>query len=120
MRPRAIGPLRRIITVANLRIEKGHDTLLDAARRIVRDQPDVEFLLVGDGPLRRTLEERVRRDDLTRHVRFLGERTDVASLLHAADLFVPTFALRGMSQRRARSDGHWTPRCRRASRGLPK
>lgn len=88
MRPRAIGPLRRIITVANLRIEKGHDTLLDAARRIVREQPDVEFLLVGDGPLRRTLEERVRRDDLTRHVRFLGERTDVASLLHAADVFV--------------------------------
>ena len=88
MRPRAIGPLRRIITVANLRTEKGHDTLLAAARRVVRDQPEVEFLFVGDGPLRRTLEEQARAGGLARNVRFLGERSDVAALLRTSDFFV--------------------------------
>ncbi len=88
MRPRALGPLRRIITVANLRAEKGHDTLLAAARRVVRDQPEVEFLFVGDGPLRRVLEDQAHADGLARHVRFLGERSDIAALLGAADLFV--------------------------------
>jgi glycosyltransferase involved in cell wall biosynthesis len=74
--------------VANLRAEKGHDTLLSAARRVVRNQPEVEFLFVGDGPLRGALEDQVHASGLARNVRFLGERSDVAALLGAADLFV--------------------------------
>ncbi len=36
----------------------------------LRDDPSIEFLLIGDGPLRRTLEDRVDRDKL-KNIRFL-------------------------------------------------
>ncbi|MGH9310924.1 MAG: glycosyltransferase, partial [Vicinamibacterales bacterium] len=78
---------RRVITVANLRPEKSHETLLDAAERLVPAFPDLEILIVGDGPRRAELERRVRDKGLARTVRFLGHREDVADLLAASDAF---------------------------------
>jgi glycosyltransferase involved in cell wall biosynthesis len=80
--------LRRIVTVANLRAEKGHDTLVAAAPRIVRHQPDVEFCIVGDGPERAAIAEQVSARGLGSHFRFLGQRDDVPALLASSDLFV--------------------------------
>lgn len=58
--------------IARLFHLKGHDDLLAAAPRIVAAQPDVRFLLVGDGILRESLERRVAALGLTAHFRFLG------------------------------------------------
>lgn len=85
-KPAAAGP--RIITVANLRPEKGHDTLLAAAARVAQVRPDAEWSIVGDGPLRTTLEQAVAARGLDGRVRFLGERRDVPALLAASDIFV--------------------------------
>jgi glycosyltransferase involved in cell wall biosynthesis len=79
--------VRRFITVANLRAEKNHETLLAAAAALQRAYPDLEFQIVGDGPRRRQLEQLARDRGLSR-VAFLGHREDVASLLAAADVFV--------------------------------
>ncbi|MGE0445036.1 MAG: glycosyltransferase [Vicinamibacterales bacterium] len=88
--PRTAGPpnLRTITTVANLRPEKGHDVLLEAAARVVRTHPDVQFQFVGDGPMRSTLEQRARAMDLGGRVAFLGHREDVPELLANCTLFV--------------------------------
>jgi glycosyltransferase involved in cell wall biosynthesis len=80
--------LRRIITVANLRPEKGYDTLIVAAALIVRHRPDVEFAVVGDGPLRGSLIDEVAARGLSSHFRFLGQRNDVPALLATSDVFV--------------------------------
>ena len=80
--------IRRVVTVANLRPEKGHDTLIAAAARIVSERPETEFLIVGDGVLRDSLERRVSELGLSRQIRFLGERSDVAGLLASSDVFV--------------------------------
>jgi glycosyltransferase involved in cell wall biosynthesis len=85
---RAGQPIRRVVTVANLRPEKGHDTLLAAAARVVGARPDTEFLIVGEGAMRDALERRVRELGLSGRVRFLGERSDVAALLASSDVFV--------------------------------
>ena len=77
-----------MVTVANLRPEKGHDTLIAAASRIVDERPDTEFLIVGDGPLRESLERQVTARGLGARVRFLGERSDVPALLASSDIFV--------------------------------
>ena len=82
----AAGP--RIITVANLRPEKGHDTLLAAAARVLQDRPDAEWSIIGDGPLRASLEQDAAARGLGGRVRFLGERNDVPALLTASDVFV--------------------------------
>lgn len=81
-------PPRRVITVANLRPEKSHETLIDAATRLVPAFPDLEILVVGDGPRRAELERCVRDKALSRTVRFLGHREDVADLLAASGAFV--------------------------------
>jgi L-malate glycosyltransferase len=78
---------RRVITVANLRAEKSHETLIAAAEMVVRDFPDVEFQIVGDGPRRTELEALVRSRRLEDAVHFLGHREDVSRLLADADIF---------------------------------
>jgi glycosyltransferase involved in cell wall biosynthesis len=81
-------PLRRIVMVANLRVEKGHDTLITAAPAIIERHPDVEFWIVGDGPLRRGLEQDVADRGLGSRFVFHGQRHDVPALLAESDLFV--------------------------------
>jgi glycosyltransferase involved in cell wall biosynthesis len=85
---RAPRPLRRALTVANLRVEKGHDVLIDAIAMHGRGLADIEFQLVGDGPCREGLERRVRDHGISHRVRFLGERHDIPQLLADADLFI--------------------------------
>jgi glycosyltransferase involved in cell wall biosynthesis len=90
-RPSAIpapGAMRRIISVGNLRPEKGHDTLLDAAQRVLASGADVRIQIVGDGPCRSGLEALARERGIAGRVDFLGHREDVPSLLAAADIFV--------------------------------
>jgi glycosyltransferase involved in cell wall biosynthesis len=80
--------IRRIVMVANLRPEKGHDTLLAAAPRILARYPDASFTFVGDGPRREALETLTRALGITDRVRFVGESRDVAPILAEHDLFV--------------------------------
>ena len=79
---------RTVVTVANLRAEKGHEVLIAAAALLAGEFPAVEFRIVGDGPRRADLERRVRSAGLERQVTFAGHREDVAGLLAGADLFV--------------------------------
>ncbi len=84
----AAKPRSRVITVANLRPEKSHETLIAAASQLSADFPDVQFQVVGDGPRRAELEALVRARGLERTVVFLGHREDVSDRLAAADVFV--------------------------------
>jgi glycosyltransferase involved in cell wall biosynthesis len=78
---------RRVLVVANLRPEKGHDVLIDAAAEVLRRLPDAEFEIVGGGPERGTLEARAEARHVRRAFTFLGHRDDVASRLAAAHIF---------------------------------
>ncbi|HET9719236.1 MAG TPA: glycosyltransferase [Solirubrobacteraceae bacterium] len=80
-------PAHRIVCVANLRRQKGHDVLLSAFAQVVRQLPDAELLLVGDGPLRAGLSEQARRLGIERSVQFTGAADDVWPLLAEADVF---------------------------------
>ncbi|HMF29739.1 MAG TPA: glycosyltransferase, partial [Candidatus Cybelea sp.] len=44
------GEIRTILTVANLRPEKAHEVLFEAAARLLRRYPSLRFQIVGDGP----------------------------------------------------------------------
>ena len=85
---RPVRPVRTIITVANLRPEKNHETLIAAAATLQAAHPGVRFQVVGDGSRRRELEALTRARGVERIVEFLGHRDDVPELLAAADLFV--------------------------------
>ena len=85
---RASTSRRNIVVVANLRPEKGHDVLIDAAVHVLRRFPDARFEVVGDGPELGTLMALVSARALTRSFSFLGHRNDVAARLGRADIFV--------------------------------
>jgi len=80
--------LRTVIVVANLRAEKGHDVLIDAAPEVTRQFPDVRFEFVGAGPELERLRARARAAGVGDAIAFLGHREDVGARLDAADIFV--------------------------------
>jgi glycosyltransferase involved in cell wall biosynthesis len=73
---------------AMLRPEKDHENFLRAARLVIDRVPNAKFLIVGDGPMRRTIETSIAELKLTDHVVLTGARSDVPDLLRAVDVFV--------------------------------
>ncbi|HEY1308835.1 MAG TPA: glycosyltransferase [Vicinamibacterales bacterium] len=68
--------------------QKGQHHLIDAAAIVVRSIPDVRFVILGEGELRSSLEEQIKRKHLDRHVFLAGFRPDALELLKGFDLFV--------------------------------
>lgn len=74
--------------VANLIHYKGHRFFLQACHEVKRKIPEVRFLLIGDGPLRRELEGLAAALSLEKDVLFLGSRQDIPELLALMDVAV--------------------------------
>jgi glycosyltransferase involved in cell wall biosynthesis len=74
--------------VALLRPQKAHHVLLRATALLVREWPDIQVLLVGDGPERQALERLARELGVDQAVRFLGYRNDISDVLTALDVAV--------------------------------
>jgi glycosyltransferase involved in cell wall biosynthesis len=75
-------------TVGRFVEPKGYPHLLDAMVRIQAHLPDVKVLLVGDGVLRRPMEEKAEALGLSDAVIFTGIRRDVPEILALLDVFV--------------------------------
>jgi L-malate glycosyltransferase len=96
---------RRVIMVANLRPEKGHDILIDAAVHVLRQYPDARFELAGGGPEQGAIEARLGERGIGEAFTLLGEREDVPALLANSDIVVlpsrteslPNAVLEGMA-----------------------
>ncbi len=63
---------------------KNHAFLVEIAREVVRMESRSFFLLVGDGPLRPAIEEKVRNYGLAKHFLFAGLRSDISILMKGA------------------------------------
>jgi len=69
--------------------QKNHAFLLDIFGELASREPDAFLLLVGDGPLRSAIEDRVAREGLADRVLLAGTRGDVPQLMMGAmDLFL--------------------------------
>lgn len=75
-------------TVARLTEQKGHRYLIAAIPNILKAYPNVEFVLIGDGPLREELSSLVLSLNINSSVHFLGFRDNIPQLLRNLDLFV--------------------------------
>jgi glycosyltransferase involved in cell wall biosynthesis len=84
LRPEAtvIGAVARFVP------DKGLDTLLQAIALLVAQFPEIQCLLVGDGPLRDELRALSRKLGLDHRVVFAGYRSDIPRLLSAMDLYM--------------------------------
>ncbi|MBC7804230.1 MAG: glycosyltransferase family 4 protein [Candidatus Parcubacteria bacterium] len=98
MRARFGLPLDHILVgiVATLRSWKGHLHLLEAMTRLPEQ---IQLVIVGDGPQREALEQRIASLGLNGRVRMQGQQADVLPWLRSLDIFaLPSFANEGVPQ----------------------
>ena len=86
--------------IARLFHLKGHDDLITAAETVVKQVPNVRFLLVGDGILRESLTSRIRSLGLQEHFVFTGlvPPSEVPPLIGAMDALVHTSYREGLAR----------------------
>ena len=77
-----------VVSVANLRPEKGYDVLLDATRILADRGLPAKVVAVGRGELEEEMAARHARLHLGDRLVFAGQRADVLRILAGADAFV--------------------------------
>lgn len=72
--------------------QKNHEFLLDVFSCFLAHIPNAELLLIGEGELLQTMQEKAARLGMKEHVVFLGQRNDVYNLYQAMDILLfPSF-----------------------------
>ena len=85
------GPEHKLLlSLGRISQEKGIDELLDDLAPFLLQQPELRFLIVGEGPQRGSLERQAKRLGVADKVRFYGAvpMGDVPRFYAAADLFL--------------------------------
>ena len=75
-------------TVARLVPSKGHQSLLRAVVQVVKEYPDVTFVIAGEGSEGKRLKKMARSLGISEHIVFTGFVDDIARLLSAVDFLV--------------------------------
>jgi phosphatidylinositol alpha-1,6-mannosyltransferase len=79
-----------IVSVGRLVHRNGQDVLIEAMPAIIKDVPDAHLLMIGEGPYRGYLENRVKALGIQESVTFIGriQYVDLPMYLCVGDLFV--------------------------------
>lgn len=85
-KPKKFGRMPSFGVVGRLEIQKGHTYLLRALN-LIKDR-QWKLWIIGEGSLRKKLENQVKELGLEERVSFLGSRHDVPELLSKIDIFV--------------------------------
>ncbi|HKX33637.1 MAG TPA: glycosyltransferase [Blastocatellia bacterium] len=80
--------VRIVGSVARLQPVKGHKYLLEAVQRIMKTEPRVRLVLVGDGELRGELLQQASQLGIGDRVHLLGDRQDASQIAAAFDVAV--------------------------------
>lgn len=79
-----------ITTVSRMTRKKGVHDLVTIALRLLKRYDNLLFLMIGEGPLRKKLENKINELNLAQYFLFTGEvsRSTVLNLLDKSDIFV--------------------------------
>jgi N-acetyl-alpha-D-glucosaminyl L-malate synthase BshA len=86
---------RQLVHVSNFRPVKRVSDLVTAFAQIADDVPDVELLLIGDGPTRPEVDRLIRKFELNNRVKCPGFKRDVYQYLRCACAFGLSSELEG-------------------------
>ncbi|RXR27736.1 glycosyltransferase [Flavobacterium piscinae] len=86
-----------LITVARLSPEKGCDLAVETCKLLVEQGLDVQWLLIGDGSERLSLEAQVARYGLQKRFLFLGLQANPYSFVQRASVYVQPSRYEGKS-----------------------
>ncbi len=85
-----LGHVGRFVDVKN------HKFILEVFKSFKTMKQSTKLMLVGDGPLLENIKQYARELDMFDDVYFLGERTDIPSLLKATDAFIMPSKFEGL------------------------
>ncbi len=79
---------------------KGHEFLIESAKEVTRKNPNVRYLLVGDGILREQFESDIKDAGLADFFRFSGlvPTSEIPQLMHAMDIVAHTSQWEGLAR----------------------
>ena len=86
-----------LVCVGRLLPQKGHEFLLECMAKLVKENPQIVLWIVGEGPERKAIEQKINDLNLGKYVELLGYRNDVPALLVRADIYVNASSWEGMS-----------------------
>ncbi len=90
------APKLIVAAAGRLSPEKGFDVLIDAAATVVAKEPEVGFVLFGDGPLREQLNARIERLGLADRFILTGFRSNLDDYFPHFDLFAQSSHTEGL------------------------
>ncbi|MFC1529007.1 glycosyltransferase family 4 protein [Candidatus Latescibacterota bacterium] len=76
-----------ISTVAALAPHKAHYTLIKAVNQVIKKQPDVKFLLAGEGEMESLIQKNISNLRLEKFIILLGFVEDIGAVYRASDIF---------------------------------
>ena len=86
-----------VVSTARLCEQKRLDRLIDAFDVVCRDSRNCRLLLVGDGPLRKCLEDLAGKKAVGDRIEFVEYQEDVSGLLKMSDIYVLPSDMEGIA-----------------------
>lgn len=87
---------KQIVSVGRLASEKGMDKLMQVAAAVLPQNPDWQWLLLGEGECRPALERFIAETHLESQLQLLGNVHDVDSYLRRSSILVSTSEFEGL------------------------
>lgn len=84
------------INLGRLTRQKGQWFLIRSFRRVVDQHPHAKLFILGEGILRKEMEELVNKLELTKNVYLLGEQKNIFPFLKNSDCFILTSLWEGL------------------------
>jgi glycosyltransferase involved in cell wall biosynthesis len=83
-------------TIGRLTLTKGYSYLIDAFAQLKGQIPSAHLIFVGEGRLQNELEREAAETPYADSIHFLGQRSDITSILKAIDVFVLSSIAEGL------------------------
>ncbi len=74
--------------IGTFKASKNQQFLLKIMENLIEINRHMILLLIGDGELKDPIQNLVRQKNLTEHVKILGKREDIPTILHSLDVFL--------------------------------
>ncbi len=89
-----------LVTIARLAELKGHEFIIESAKRLVSDFPNCVWLLVGDGHLAEDIKHQIQMANLGYRFRFTGliDPGEIPMAIHASDILVHCSLREGLAR----------------------
>lgn len=82
--------------IAELNSNKNQILLIDTVEKLVKNNINVQLLLIGDGPLKEFYLEEIKQRNLQDNIKLLGKRKDIGKLLDITDIYVASSIREGL------------------------